>query len=82
MGDYIVIQELRVLRDQFSIGYVAICCYFHLEEDIQSHVGHIAHGVLECPHHRVKDQFELSRRYVEERLEAVRIDRLQQLVEA
>jgi len=80
MEDHIVIKN----GDQYGLSTKGIYCYrdLHLEQDIQSHVGHIAHGVLECPHHRVKDQFELSRRYVEERLEAVRIDRLQQLVEA
>lgn len=37
--------------------------------------------MLERPDNRVKYQLELCRRYVEERLEAVRIDRLQQLIE-
>lgn len=66
----------------YFIIYEIVSESTNLKQYIQSHVGNITHGVLKGPDHRVKDQFELGRRYIQERLEAVRIHRLQQLIEA
>lgn len=48
------------------------------EEDLETDVGDVAHRVLERPNYAVEHQFELRRGDVEERDEAMVVDRLEQ----
>lgn len=50
-------------------------------EDRESHVGHIAHRVLERPHNGVEHEFELKRGQLDDGFEAERVHRLKQLIE-
>lgn len=48
------------------------------EKDLEANISDIAHRMLERPNYAVEDQFELCRGDVEERDEAVVVDRLEQ----
>lgn len=71
-----------VLQNVRQVGLVeARCCRFVLldvlkefQEDLETDVGHVSHGVFEGPNDAVEDQFELGRRDVEKRNETMIID--------
>jgi len=74
-----VLQDVRVVRLVEGLRGVRLAGHVleQLEEDAESGVGHVAHGVFERPDDGVQDQLELRSWDGEERSEAVVVDRLE-----